>query len=153
MSDSPLHDRLRQVAEGHTYRALGEMTGVHAENVRRYMTGQTPSIEFLGGLCASLEINADWLLTGRGPMRVSELPRQALHRADAGEIVRAVAEAMEKLHERVDRLEVYVQTLEARLRAGKESTKHDAGQTPRSLSGRARRVADAVPERSDEDAD
>ncbi len=153
MTDSPLHDRLQQITEGMTFRAVAELTGVHAENVRRYMTGQTPSVEFLGGLCSALGISADWLLTGRGPMRMSELPKHAAHKAEAGEVLLAVAASIERLQERVDRIETYVQTLETRLRAAQENDRDAATPPPRSRSARARRVADALPERRPPAAD
>lgn len=153
MSDAPLHERLNQIADGMTYRALSELTGVHAENVRRYMTGQTPSVEFLGGLCTALGISADWLLTGRGPMRMSELPKHAAHKAEAGEVLLAVAASIEQLQERVDRIETYVQTLETRLRAAQENSGDASAPPPRSRTARARRVADALPERRPADPD
>lgn len=145
MTGSPLHLRLLQITEGRTFRALSELTGVHAENVRRYMTGQTPSIEFIGGLCSALNVNADWLLTGRGPMRSTEMPKHAIHRADAAEILQAVADSIERLQERVDRIETYVQTMEARLRAAQEPSRDAPAPPPRSRSARAERIADALP--------
>ncbi len=57
-TESPLHDRLHDIAEGMSYRELGELTGTNAETVRRYMQGQSPSVEFLTALCRRKGINA-----------------------------------------------------------------------------------------------
>lgn len=72
MEQSPIHERLRLVTAGWSFRQLGAATGVHPETVRRYMQGHSPSAEFLCGLCAALGVNGDWLLTGRGSMRAGE---------------------------------------------------------------------------------
>ena len=153
---SGLHERLESATKGRTYRALGDATGIHPETVRRYMQGQAPSVEFVTALCAALELNAQWLLTGEGPMHAHEARRHALREADPGELLGAVASTLEALRERMNRVEVYVQTLESRLRG--ESDGAYAGQASKGAEDgpgaqRARRMADAVGERSREDAD
>ncbi len=112
-----LHDRLAVATEGRTYKHLSDLTGTHAESVRRYMQGQPPTVEFLSALCEGLGINGDWLLLGRGPMRREDVKIAALRSADPGELLTAMSGTMERLVERVDRIEVFVQTLETRLRA------------------------------------
>ncbi|MBL0869202.1 MAG: helix-turn-helix transcriptional regulator [Phycisphaerales bacterium] len=116
-TESPLHDRLHDIAEGMSYRELGELTGTNAETVRRYMQGQSPSVEFLTALCRRKGINAQWLLTGSGPMRSADIKVASLREANFGELLSAMAISLELLRERLDRVERFVHTLETRLRA------------------------------------
>ncbi|RMH13205.1 MAG: XRE family transcriptional regulator [Planctomycetota bacterium] len=130
MSTGTLHERLKTVAAGQTYRSLGELTRTHPETVRRYMQGQAPSVEFLAGVCRSLGINADWLLTGRGAMRVDEVRAHALREADPSELHAAMARTISMLVDRVDRLEAYCQTLETLVRGRATSARGSAGSEP-----------------------
>ena len=127
MTTTSLHDRLSSVAGARTYRALGELTNTHPETVRRYMQGQSPAVDFLAALCHSMAINADWLLTGRGPMHVSDLRAAALRDANPSELHSAMASTLTSLVERVARLETYCQTLETRLRV---ASAHSADSPP-----------------------
>lgn len=117
MIPSALHERLLAAAGDRTYRHIGELTRTHPETVRRYMQGQAPAADFLASLCAALHISGDWLLTGRGPMKLDEQRSHALREATAGDLLTAMAGTIERLAERIDRLETYVQTLEVRLRS------------------------------------
>lgn len=114
---SPFHERLVAAAGSITYRALGELTGVHPENVRRYMQGQAPSAEFLASFCQQLGINGEWMLTGKGPMKALEVRADALTRANPSELLGALAGTVERLTQRVELIELYTKTLESRLRA------------------------------------
>src|SRR5262245_11814116 len=76
-----LHERLVVAVGDRTFRHIGELTKTHPETVRRYMGGQAPSTDFLAALCTTLSLNADWLLTGRGVMRLDEQRSQALREA------------------------------------------------------------------------
>lgn len=163
-TENGLHQRMREVVGRRTYRSVAHLTNTNSETVRRYLQGQAPSVEFLSELCRALELNAHWLLTGKGPMLLSQSRQHALNEANPSELLTAVAEALEQLIERVDRLESYVQTLETRMRASVSAT---TPTTPRPLQAaearhdspgpkpitRASRVADALPERSPADAD
>lgn len=174
MSTSELHERLGVVAGDRTYRVLGEMTKQNAETVRRYMQGQAPSVDFLTELCRALELNAHWLLTGDGPMRAGDARRHALREAKPQELLAAIANSLEHLTGRVDRIETYVQMLEAHVRGARdrgaphrsEGTPHGEQSTAQPADGapapgparaadrageRARRIADAIPERPRED--
>lgn len=113
---TPLHERIHAAVGGRTYRAIAELTGSNAETVRRYMMGQAPSAEFLAALCQAIGLNAQWLLTGRGPMKASHIKAHALSEASAAELLSAMARTLERLTDRVERLEVFVTTLEAKLR-------------------------------------
>lgn len=119
MSAASLHERLTSVASGKTYRSIGDLTATHPETVRRYLQGQAPSVEFLAALCRALGINADWLLTGRGPMRVEEVRAHALREANPTELHAAMASTISVLVDRVDRLETYCQTLETLVRGSR----------------------------------
>ncbi|TVQ63459.1 MAG: hypothetical protein EA378_01920 [Phycisphaerales bacterium] len=145
MSQSPLHERLEVAAGDRSYRALAELTETNAETCRRYMQGQSPSAEFLSAFCAALGISGDWLLTGRGPMRVADATSHALKRADPGELLGAMANTLETLGSRVDRLEVFVQTLETRVRASKAASA-PSGSTGSGGSGAGSLGSDGEPD-------
>lgn len=173
MSDG-LHERLAEAVGERTFRGLAELTGTPAETVRRYMQGQAPSAEFLASVCSALRVSGDWLLTGRGPMRVDDVKAEALRRADPGELLAAMSKNMERLLGRVERLEVFVQTMEARLRARRESaaaaaivagvgsggtvgasttgSERDGAAAAVGSQSRARGIGDAVPQRPRPDA-
>jgi len=157
VSHSDLHARLTAVVGERTYRRVGELTGTHPETVRRYMQGQAPSAEFLVGVCRALGVNGNWLLTGQGPRRVDEIRAEALGQADAGELLTAISNTLTALIERVDRLEVFTQTVDARVRALDTLSKPDAEALESKPFGRATRIAggvgEAVAERAPEDAD
>jgi len=151
---SPLHERLTAATGDRTYRAISDLTGVHAETVRRYMQGQSPSIEFIAKLCDSLGISGEWILTGKGPMRSADTRSHALKEANPAELLAAMASTVDRITERIGRLEVYVQTLETRLRAaaGTPPTKEDTDEPEASTgSARAKRVGAAVKKREHPD--
>lgn len=132
---TPLHERLRIAAGSRTYRQLGDLTGTNHETVRRYMLGQAPSAEFLAAVCGSLDINAQWLLVGAGAMKGTEIRAHSLGEAKVSELLSAMSTTLERLMDRVDRLESYMQVLEAHLRAqaGETTSGPDtprAGETP-----------------------
>lgn len=114
---TPLHERLRIAAGTRSYRQIGDLTNTNYETVRRYMLGQSPSAEFLAATCDALEINAQWLLVGSGPMRKSEIRSHALGEAKVSELLTAMSNTLERLMERVERLESFVQMLEVHYRA------------------------------------
>lgn len=117
METTALHERMKSMIGKTTFRALGEATNHNPETVRRYMSGQAPSVEFLSALVGAYSVNADWLLTGRGPMDRTEMRSDALAKADPNELMAAIANRLESMCDRIDRLEVFVQTMETRLRA------------------------------------
>lgn len=80
------------------------------------MQGQAPSATFLTNLCRVLGISGEWLLTGKGPMKCTEVRSHALSQADPSELMTAVANTLTDLCDRLDRLELFVQTLETRVR-------------------------------------
>ncbi len=159
---SPLHERLLAAVGDRTYRAIASETGHNPETARRYMQGHAPSAEFLSRICEAYDINAHWLMTGVGPMRQSESAVHVLREATPSELLSAVADTLERLLERVDRLEIFVQTLETRLRATGEHARDGSGankreqeaakDSPKAARERARRVAAAASQRSSSDA-
>lgn len=88
-----------------SYRKLGRLTDTHPETVRRYMQGQAPSTTFLINLCRAFGISADWLLTGRGAMRCSDIRMNALRMANPSELLSALATSLSDQTERLARLE------------------------------------------------
>jgi hypothetical protein len=122
------HDRLNEAAGEVSYRKLGRLTDTHPETVRRYMQGQAPSATFMTNLCRVLGISGEWLLTGRGPMKCSDMRSHALSQADPSELLTAVANTMTDLCDRMDRLERFVQSIETRLNGGiTQSQTHQSG--------------------------
>lgn len=160
---SGLHDRMVAVVGQRTFRHVGKLTDTHHETVRRYLSGQAPSVEFIAQLAASLGINGHWLLTGQGPMRSSEVRAHALKQADASELLSAMAATIESLADRLDRIERFVQTMEVRLRAARSGAGgNEDGQKERSSDERAHggeaaspaaRIGRAVAKRLAPDAD
>jgi transcriptional regulator with XRE-family HTH domain len=116
MEMSPLHERLHAAVGSRTYRAIAEATDSNPETVRRYMQGQAPSAEFLAALCSALGLNAQWMLSGQGPMKASQIRTHALGQASAAELLHAMARTLEMLTQRVERLELFVTTMESRVR-------------------------------------
>jgi transcriptional regulator with XRE-family HTH domain len=114
--EASLHDRLRMVTGDRTYRMVAELTEFNQETTRRYLQGQAPSAEFLAAICRVFGVSGDWLLTGRGPMRADEVRHHALREATAADLLTAMANTLTTLLDRVERLEVFVQTVDARLR-------------------------------------
>jgi len=108
---------MTEAAGGNTFRALAVLTSHNNETVRRYMQGQAPSVEFVTAFCSGLDINIEWLLTGAGPMKRSELKSQTLRDANPTELLSAIAGGLEQVSQRLERLEMFVQSLEARVRA------------------------------------
>lgn len=147
----PMHRRLETALEGKTYRWISRATGIHPETVRRYMQGQSPSIDFVTSVCSQLDINPQWLLTGDGPMRRDEVRAHHLAEADPGELLAAIAATLDRLSERVDRLELFVQQLETHLSL--VTPEAGDGDRERPNHGLAERVGEALAERSREDAD
>lgn len=99
------HDRLQHAVSDMSYRKLGRLTDTHPETVRRYMQGQAPSTTFLINLCKAFGISADWLLTGRGAMRCSDIRMNALRLANPSELLNALAASFADQTERLARLE------------------------------------------------
>lgn len=114
---SPIHERVRSLVGVKTYRTVADMTGYNAETVRRYMLGQEMSVDFLASLARATNASAEWLLTGRGPMKRTGVQAHALQEASVSELLNAMARTLERLAARVERLESYAQTLETRVRA------------------------------------
>ena len=147
MTHTTIHERLTTITGDRTVKSLSNMTGTPCETGRRYMAGTTPSAEFMSALCEKLRINGDWLLLGRGPMRTEQMRAAALEHADPSELLPAMAQTIEMLLTRVERLERFVQTQEARIRSGTENEERDGERTDDAAAERGRRIADAIPER------
>ena len=150
VKDTGIHDRLVAVVGNRTYRELSQLTGIHHETVRRFLSGQAPSAEFLHALCRTMKVNAHWLLMGVGPKGTGDIRPDALRQADPSELLAAMAEAIERLIDRVDLIERFVQTLETRLRAN--GADHDRKADIRVQAGeRGGTIGEAIPERAHRD--
>jgi hypothetical protein len=110
VSDATFHERLN-TAIGHlAIRHIGDRTGTNAEYVNRYLRGQPPPAEFIGAVCQAFDISGDWLLMGRGPMRASDARHHALRETGAPDLLSALSVSVQRLLERVDRVEEAVET-------------------------------------------
>lgn len=155
MALSPLHHRMKEVIGPRSFREVAKITNTNHETVRRYMQGQTPSVEFLTALCDALRVNTTWMLLGQGPMRSSDTRAHVLKEANAHELLGAIAETLEALAARVERIELYVHTIETRLRAAQTRTEpasHDTPHATQALNShssavRPAHIADALPQR------
>jgi len=146
VSESPLHERLRAAVGNRSYRHVAELTGTNHESVRRYLSGQAPSVEFLATLCNTLGLSSDWLIAGRGPMRLEDVRVAALQESPAPDLLMALAHTVEGLLDRVDRIERYVQTMETRLRgSGEPAGLELAGDVV--VPSHVSHLADALPQR------
>jgi len=154
VDQSAIHSRLGVAAGDLSYRHVAKLTHTHPGTVRRYMRGQPPSVEFVTAFCSALSISADWLLTGNGPMRAGEIKGATLRAAAPADLLGAMAEQLESMRARVERAEVYVQTLETRVRAGLGASMSEIKSWRPGFDGhestgaRADRVADAIAKRS-----
>lgn len=136
MIDSPLHERILAAIGERSYRHVAEITAQNQETVRRYIQGQAPSVEFLSAMCRGLGLSAEWLLTGKGPMKLSDVKAHSLNQANASELLSAVAATLERLIERVERIELLLNTMETRLRvrSGGDLDDADASTSPKAAS-------------------
>ena len=149
---SPLHERLLAAVGDRTYRRIGDLTKTHPETVRRYLQGQSPSVDFVMALCSALSISGQWLLTGEGPMKAAHAKNHALQHANPGELLSAIACTLDKLSDRLDRLELYVQGLEVRVRARVSASVGASDGSDSTFEGtqtdaRARAIGDALAKR------
>lgn len=70
--------RLAQIRGKRSLKLFGKQVGFSSETVRRYLAGQRPSSEFLMKVCSTQDISALWLLSGKGPMKQSEVAKYYL---------------------------------------------------------------------------
>ncbi|MGP1347169.1 MAG: helix-turn-helix domain-containing protein [Phycisphaerales bacterium] len=146
-----LLERLRTAVGQRTFSTVAEATGTSAETVRRYLAKEkTPSIEFLAALCRAYNLNAHWLLMGAGPMLRTESPHHALQQGEPAELLFAVADALEQLVERVERLESIVHAIESQAfdpPAAIRAPRHAGDEG--GIAGTIKPAAASAPQRSD----
>ena len=92
--------RVRVCSHGASYQELSRLTKMNPETIRRHMVTARPSLEFVYTLCESLDVNANWLLFGLGPIYKRDLTANVVSsfgpeaaRPLAGAAGRALAEA------------------------------------------------------------
>ena len=66
-----LPKRLAEIRGDQSQRSFARQLGVFQQNVNRYEAGTTPHLDFVIHLAQAERINLNWLLTGRGRMRVA----------------------------------------------------------------------------------
>ena len=68
---SAIRQRLKQVLGRESNTSVAKRTGFHPETVRRYrLTGEMKS-SFVAAVALQYEVNADWILTGRGSPKIT----------------------------------------------------------------------------------
>lgn len=70
-----IQQRLRSLTPDH-FSTISELTGVHAESVRRYMSVAETRVplHFVIAIARAYHCNLLWLLTGEGPKEADQLP-------------------------------------------------------------------------------
>lgn len=81
--DAALLARLKRVSKDHPQAKLARLTGRSRTALTRYMQGAKPPLEFGAALVRELGVNAEWLLTGEGPMYVADLPAASTSTGEA----------------------------------------------------------------------
>ena len=104
--------RLNTAAGQYSYRELGRLTGVHPETVRRYMQGHAPSAVFLSKLCEALGISGEWLLTGHGPMKSTDICSAALRGASVKDLLQALSVSMTRQEHQIGELQNAVERIQ-----------------------------------------
>lgn len=70
--DETIHDRIGLLVDEFGDKkntVFAALIGTNEANIRGYRTGVMPKIDFLEKVARNLEINLDWLITGRGDMK------------------------------------------------------------------------------------
>lgn len=68
-------------AEGVNTR-FAELVGTSEANIRNYKNGKLPKLDFVCSVCDSLEINYEWLLSGKGEMMRSAVVKNSISEPD-----------------------------------------------------------------------
>lgn len=58
--------RLQEASEGYSYREVADLTGIHPETVRRYLTKGRPPAYFVAAFCSAMQVSPAWLVFGTG---------------------------------------------------------------------------------------
>ncbi len=91
--DAAIRNRLAGCCEGHSFAEIARATGVNAETVRRFATGQgSPSIVFVRRFCEAYRISANWLLLGVGTRDLHVSGPPDLAQVELEELAQAVAD-------------------------------------------------------------
>lgn len=83
-------------------------------NIRNYINGTQPKVEFLETICAKLEINAEWLLTGKGTFSKIESKKKEdpeFEELPLNKQMNSLFTLLTKQSEKIDRLENFVQVI------------------------------------------
>ncbi|MEM9082483.1 MAG: helix-turn-helix domain-containing protein [Planctomycetota bacterium] len=100
-----LATRLAIATHDCTIREIADRIEMNAETVRRYMSGRSPSYQFLAAICRHYEVLGTWLLLGEGPRTKEELIEQALHQVKANEMLQMIARRLDSIEDRLGELE------------------------------------------------
>ncbi len=127
-----LCSRLGEVFDGLKYRQIADITGFHPETVRRYMTDGKCSTAFVSRVAELMDVNGDWLLTGRG-QAAREKPAREL---SVPELLDLLATAHKRAGHQLAEHEIQL----ARLREEIEHLKRAPEQVEPKPAGRATRI-------------
>lgn len=126
MMESAVLERIKYICSSNNYSEtqFSKVIGMEQRTVNGYMNGsRKPSLTFIHKILSSFEhINADWLLTGRGPMLTENSQIDSFQRKsapedenmDADRFMKALyrkESQLEKMQEQIDKLLTIIENL------------------------------------------
>jgi transcriptional regulator with XRE-family HTH domain len=94
-----IHERITIACSGLSCRELANRLGINHETVRRYLHGAAPSVEFIANLAEALDLSAEWLVLGQGPMYRVEMVAHALEEAGPQRLLHALGKLLERAYQ------------------------------------------------------
>lgn len=82
LSNLTLGERIRYVRSIESRTTFGARFGKNRNTIMRYETGKTVPAEFLIAICEEFDIDGDWMLLGKGPLRKSDPSSTYIHKHD-----------------------------------------------------------------------
>ncbi|MBL0927834.1 MAG: helix-turn-helix domain-containing protein [Phycisphaerales bacterium] len=95
VSSTAISRRLLQALGTRSARDIALLTGFSAETIRRYLSGRSPSLQFVVALATRSDISLGWLLLGRLPQRRSQATAHAISQASFTELFKVLIERLE----------------------------------------------------------
>lgn len=109
-----IHDRISLLVSAYgegKNTVFASIIGENEANVRGYRSNVLPKHPFLEKIVRSLDVSADWLLTGRGEMRISSVVEVTGANQGNNEIIKTLLDRIEEQAKQVGRLEAEIETL------------------------------------------
>lgn len=109
-----IHDRISLLVSAYgegKNTVFANIIGENEANIRGYRSNIVPKHPFLEKIVKSLDVSADWLLTGRGEMRISPAVDAGMTNQGNNEIIKTLLDRIEEQAKQVGRLESEIETL------------------------------------------